>query len=556
MRVAEAARPVVVPNVARAQYARVTTNGGIDGFHSHGAGPARVLRSQATGPGGLAPVLQSTPALVVLALCCAACADPAPDTAAEDDHSHAGGGTVTHWTGALELFVEYPPHVRDIASDPWAIHLTWLEDWQPVREGALTLLLRGPGGAREEIVVPGPDRPGVYTATPALPATGTWRADMTLAAGGAEHAIPVGQLQVFESGDALPHDVEEPPPGLITLLKEQQWSMPFAVALAGERRIPRTIPVAGEIVAPGGGLAHVSTLVAGLIVARGPVLNPGDRVDAGQVLALIAPASLDDSYSRLRADVAAAEREAARAEYLFAAGAIARRRFEHTQHELEVARAALEALGGSRPAGDGDGEDSHLYRLRSPIGGVVSERQVAPGQHVEAGTHAFTVVNPETLWFVARVPARNAGEAGDVSGAWFTAEGASRVHRADRVVSVGNVIDPQSRTLPVRLAVANPDGVLKVGMLANGHLFVGNEVAGVAVPAAAVQEEDGLAVVYVKVGGEAFQRRVVELGPSDGMWVLVTGEIASGDHVVTTGAYQVRLASVGAAEISDHGHPH
>ncbi len=514
---------------------------------------ARVVSA---GSRGLARVVRKRAGLVALVLGSTACDRPAAETTAEDDHSHAGGGIVTHWTDMLELFVEYPPHVRDVPSDPWAIHLTWLEDWQPVREGALTLLLRGPGGAREEIVMPEPDRRGVYTATPALPATGTWRADMTLATGDTEHAIPVGQLQVFESEDALPHDVEEPPPGLITLLKEQQWSMPFRVALAEERRIARTIPVAGEIVAPAGGLAHVSTLVEGLVVAHGPVVNPGDRVEAGQTLALIAPASLDDSYSRLLADVAAAEREAARTEQLYAAGAIARRRYEHAQHELEVARAALAALGGARPDDDVDGEDSHLYHLRSPIAGVVSERHVAAGQHVEAGTHAFTVVNPARLWFVARVPTRDAGKAGEVRGAWFTVEGAERVHRADRVVSVGSVIDPESRTLPVRLAVANPDGVLKVGMLANGHLLVGDEVEGVAVPAAAVQEEDGLAVIYVKVGGEAFQRRVVELGPSDGAWVLVTGEIANGEQVVTTGAYQVRLASLGDAEISDHGHPH
>ena len=494
--------------------------------------------------------------LAALALWCSACAEPAADATAEADHSHAGGGVVTHWTGALELFVEHPPHVRDVPSDPWAIHLTWLEDWQPVREGVLTLLLRGPGGLREEIVMAAPGRPGVYTATPALAATGTWRADFTLAAQGGEHAIPVGQLQVFESEDALPHDVEQPPPGLITLLKEQQWSMPFKVALAEERRIPRTIPAAGEIVAPGDGLAHVSTLVAGLIVARGPVLNPGDRVETSQTLALIAPASLDDSYSRVRADVAAAEREAARAEHLFAADAITRQSLEHAQRDLEVARAVFKAIGGAYPDDEEDGADAHLYHLRSPIAGVISERHVAPGQHVDPGTHAFTVVNPETLWFVARVAARDAGEAGNVRGAWFTVEGASRVHRADRLVSVGSVIDSESRTLPVRLAVSNHDGVLKVGMLANGHLFVGDEVEGVAVPAAAVQEEDGLAVVYVKAGGEAFQRRVVELGPSDGSWVLVTGEIASGEQVVTTGAYQVRLASLGDAEVSDHGHPH
>ena len=118
------------------------------------------------------------------------------------------------------------------------------------------------------------------------------------------------------------------------------------------------------------------------------------------------------------------------------------------------------------------------------------------------------------------------------------------------------MIDPASRTLPVRYAVRNPDRALKVGMLADGHLLVGDPVDGVAVPTAAIQDEDGLAVVYAKVGGEAFQRRVVEVGPSDGSWTIVVSGVASGEQVVATGAYQVRLASLGEAEISDHGHPH
>ena len=482
---------------------------------------------------------------------------PADDAAAAADHSHSGGGVVTHWTEALELFVEYPPHVQGVASDPWAIHLTWLEDWKPVLEGALALVLRGPDGAREEIALDAPDRPGVYTATPTLPATGTWRADMTLSVGGRDHEIPVGQLEVFENEDALPHDVEQPPPNLITLLKEQQWSMPFAVDLAEERRIPASIPATGEILAPTGGLAHVSAPVAGVVLVRGPVPAPGDRVQAGETLALIAPVGIDDSYLRMRADVVSARREAARAERLFAAGAIPQRRLQEARHELEVALAAFEAIGGMRPANAGeDDSEQYLYELRSPIGGVISGRHVAPGEHVQVGTHAFTVVNPARLWFVARVPARHAGVMSGVRGAWFTVEGGARTYRVGRAAATGSVIDSENRTLPVHFTVSNVDGSLKVGMFAEGRILVGAPVAGAAVPAPAVQEEDGLSVVYVKVGGEAFQRRVVELGPSDGKWTIVLSGIEVGDEVVTTGAYQVKLASLGDAELSDHGHPH
>ena len=486
----------------------------------------------------------------------AGCAGPPVDTAVAADHSHAGGGVVTLWTEALELFVDYPPHVRGIESDPWAIHLTWLADWKPVREGRLTVLLRGPGGAREEVLLESPAAPGIYTPTPTLPATGTWRADLTLTAGGVEYGIPVGQLQVFEDEDALPHDVETPPADLIAFSKEQQWSMPFEVAIAEERRIPGSIPATGEIAAPGNGFAHISTPVAGLLLVQGPSAVPGDAVRAGETLALIAPTDGDASYARMRHDVVRAEREAARAERLVAAGAIAQRRLEEARHELELALASFEAIGGIREGEEGAGRDPNVYRLQSPIGGVISDRLVAPGQHVGVGTHAFTVVNPDTLWFVAHVQARHAEAASDASGAWFTVEGASHTHTADRVVSVGTVIDPVSRTLPVRFAVSNPDGELKVGLLAEGHLLLGAPVEGVAVPARAILDEDGLSVVYVKLGGEAFQRRVVDPGPSDGTWTIVRSGVASGEQVVAQGAYQVRLASLGDVEISDHGHPH
>ncbi|MFV1988895.1 MAG: efflux RND transporter periplasmic adaptor subunit, partial [Gemmatimonadota bacterium] len=186
--------------------------------------------------------------------------------------------------------------------------------------------------------------------------------------------------------------------------------------------------------------------------------------------------------------------------------------------------------------------------------GVLAERHLAPGQRVEVGALAFTVVNPRTLWFRAQVPAGQAEEVSGVVGAWFTVEGGSHAHTVERVVSVGSVIDPETRTLPVYLAISNLDGSLKVGMLAEGRLLIGAPVSGVAIPTSAIQDEDGLSVAYVKLGGEAFQRRVLTLGPSDGLWTIVRSGVGPGEHVVTVGAYQVRLASLGDAEISEHSH--
>ncbi|MDX1577462.1 MAG: efflux RND transporter periplasmic adaptor subunit, partial [Gemmatimonadota bacterium] len=340
----------------------------------------------------------------------------------------------------------------------------------------------------------------------------------------------------------------------IPFLKEQQWSMPFDIAVAEEREIRASIPAPGELVAPPRGLVRVVAPMPGLVLTRGPAPAPGDRVRAGQALALLAPTSADDSYARLRADVEALRREVARAERLYAAEAIPERRLVEARHELDVALAALETVGGT--GGDEADASPHTYALRSPIDGVIAERHVAAGERLEAGGRAFTVVDPRALWLRLRVPARRAEAASGVTGAWFTAEGGDRRHRADRVVSIGSIIDPGSRTVPIYLAIERPDPGLKVGMLAEGHLFMGEPIQGVAIPASAIQGEDGLEVAYVKVGGEAFQRRVLDTGPTDGTWTLVRSGVEAGEQVVTEGAYQVMLASLGDAEISDHGHPH
>ena len=78
----------------------------------------------------------------------------------------------------------------------------------------------------------------------------------------------------------------------------------------------------------------------------------------------------------------------------------------------------------------------------------------------------------------------------------------------------------------------------------------------VAVPDAAIREEDGLHVAYVEVGGESFERRVLDRGPGDGSWTIVRRGLAAGERVVIEGAYQVRLASLGEVTPADHGHLH
>jgi membrane fusion protein, heavy metal efflux system len=141
------------------------------------------------------------------------------------------------------------------------------------------------------------------------------------------------------------------------------------------------------------------------------------------------------------------------------------------------------------------------------------------------------------------------------AGVEFQVEGSTRTYVARRVVSIGGVIDSMSRTVPVLFEVANPDGSLKVGANARVAVRTGQRESGVAIPAAAVLDEDGRPIVYVQVEGESFAKREIVVGGREGDVVLVRSGLKAGERVVTGAAYQVRLASL-STSVPAHGHEH
>jgi len=92
-------------------------------------------------------------------------------------------------------------------------------------------------------------------------------------------------------------------------------------------------------------------------------------------------------------------------------------------------------------------------------------------------------------------------------------------------------------------------------MFAKVHVLSGQEVKGLAIPVSAVVDDGKQEVVFVLASGEAFERRPVRLGVRDGDWVQVLDGLASGERVVTRGAWQVRLAAAGGT-LPASGHVH
>jgi membrane fusion protein, heavy metal efflux system len=355
---------------------------------------------------------------------------------------------------------------------------------------------------------------------------------------------------VWSDAGELPPE-EEQEDGGIVFLKEQQWVIPFAVEPAREQPVQRAVAAPGEIVARDGSLAQVSAPISGMAAAAANRGAPsvGEYVRAGQVLAVLSPTSGEGGYARARGELERLEREVARAERLYAAGAVPRRRLDEARHELRVARAEMRAIGGGGADGD--------FRLRvtAPIGGVIAQRSFVPGGRVEAGEPLFVVVDASAVWLRVQLPAATASALTRESSPTFTVEGADRSFETTRLVSVGSVLDPRTRTVPAVFEAPNPGGMLRIGQFARATVPLGGTITGVAIPSGAIVDDNGTDVAYVQTGGESFERRVLTLGERDAVRTLVTAGIRPGERVVTTGAYQVRLASLSGGDFAG-GHAH
>ncbi|MEZ4698365.1 MAG: efflux RND transporter periplasmic adaptor subunit [Rhodothermales bacterium] len=474
--------------------------------------------------------------------------DTDPATAA-DDHEEEGGGAVTIWTDQSELFFEYPAMVAGRQSGAWAVHLTRLDDFSPITDGTLTLTFRAADGTAHETIVEAPTRPGIYGPRPTVEQAGLYHVAMTIAGSQLNDSYDIGTVPVYAAVEEIEPSPEEAGGG-ISFLKEQQWPIEFAVVRVEERDIARTLDVTGEIVPAAGRVADVASPVSGLALVKSNLnaLAPGQRVREGQTLVTLSPTVQDNSFAEARANVERLTREVRRAERLYAAEAIPERRLTETKHDLDVARSAFTALGGTVAEG-------YDFPITAPIAGVIQERGFNPGARVEAGQILYNIVDPGVVWLRLRIPSLHAAEVNGARASSFTVEGSDRRYRARNLVSIGSVIDPLNRTLPVTMAVDNPDGSLKIGMLALAQLELGGNVNGLAVPNAAIMNEDGAAVAYVQVGGESFERRQLVVGPSDGAFTIVEKGLSAGEHVVIEGGYQVYLATLSTSDIGE-GHTH
>ena len=181
----------------------------------------------------------------------------------------------------------------------------------------------------------------------------------------------------------------------------------------------------------------------------------------------------------------------------------------------------------------------------APIGGVVTDRQVGPGQYIQAGASnpVFSIGDLSTVWLIAAVPETDAPfiERGQTVEVRVLAL-PGRVFKA-QLTAVGAQVDPVTRRVPVRATLANPEGKLKPQMFASFSIITSGESQAPSVPEEAIVREGDQARVWVVAEHNTLTLRLIRTGrSSDGMVEVLDG-LKAGEKVVTRGSLFIDRAA-------------
>jgi membrane fusion protein, heavy metal efflux system len=363
--------------------------------------------------------------------------------------------------------------------------------------------------------------------------------------------------------NASPATAPQLPANIVMIRQDSQRAAGFALTKVIARPLPITTTAVGSLTVDEEKTDHVGVIFAGIVTQV--LVNVGDQVKDGQVIARLHTHDLHDAISAYRMGLAEAERTRRLIDY----ARQSRDRYD-SLYEIKFAsrqEAEQAAMGYRNAVADYDKADAMLQGARShladmlgvaddkisesdlradtipiktPRSGIVIARYITPGMALNPGAQTFTVSGLGTLWMMAAVSEEN------LAGLRIGMPVTLRVRAypgetfVGQIVQLGPQLDPATRTLTVRVLVPNRDGRLRPEMYATAEIERGASRSALFVPEVSVQNLNGSAVVFVRRPNSEFEARPVKLGVKMDHEVEIVEGLKTGEQVVTDGAFVVK----------------
>lgn len=373
----------------------------------------------------------------------------------------------------------------------------------------------------------------------------------------------LGVMALASGCDGTPNDVgaSKTPvavsaPGLITLSVEESSRIGLVVqpVARSDFRTHRDFPA---IVQPNQrNMAEITTLVRGRVIEV--YADLGQQVKANTPLAILYSSELglaQSAYLKARAKLHVAEQAYNRAQFLLQEKVIgeaeAQRRHAEllsTQAEANESRDRLKLLGMSGDELrrlDSSREIRSVVPIVAPFAGRIIGRNLTRGEVVETTEKLFVIADLSEVWVQANIPEKDIPFVHSIH-----ASGGNQVEVRinaypkevfkGTITYVGDILDPVTRTMQLRLELPNSDGRLKPEMFATIRLYSEAQPDRLAVPEAALQRDQGRTFVFVRRTANEYELREVHVGESNGTVAAILGGLNEGEPVVTHGAFVLK----------------
>jgi cobalt-zinc-cadmium efflux system membrane fusion protein len=310
-------------------------------------------------------------------------------------------------------------------------------------------------------------------------------------------------------------------------------------------------------------LFHVTPRIDGRVLEL--YVSVGSSVSKGQKLALLDSTTMGETkseYLKSKTLVELAKANYEREKSLFDQKIAAKKDVLTAEAEYRKAEAELRSLeeklklyGLSRDNLSNLETASSQFVITAPGGGVVIEKDISQGEVVQSGKKILTISDLSTVWIVVDVYDRDLTKVRKGTEVTLSVDAYNENTFRGAVDYISDVVNPESRTVQVRVKVPNPNRQLKPGMFAAATFEApGSDSTKKAayIPSTAVFDIKGKKVVFVEESSGRFHPKDVEVASVTGNQVEITKGLNEGDKVVTNGG--IYLKSSLLKEELGHGH--
>lgn len=496
--------------------------------------------------------------LVVLAFLAMSCHKKAEDAHAHnEDGSHVGEEIprldYTIWSDKTELFVEFPALIVGSPSK-FAAHFTVLENHQPVREGSVTVSLIKEGkGIRN--TAKEPSSPGIFSPAIQPKESGIHQLVFDLKTPEYSDRITIDEVMVYPNAEeAIKALGAAGDDGSISFLKEQAWKIDFQTAPVVSGEIYDVINTSGVWMSSPSSVKSLVAKSNGVVDFKVENLTEGKAVKQGQLLMSLNSEGL--ASNNLSTDIASAKAEyqQAKSEYerkkeLYESEIVPKSEFEKVESHFEIVKANYQSLisgvsGGSK-------------QMRAPFDGFIKSIKVSNGDYVEQGEALIAVGTHQSRVLKTQLAPSYNITLENLQNMWFQTSDANWINIKDAEGEILSISKDVERDNPMISIFAQVNVVvdMPIGSFTTVQIATGDASQNTMIPINALLEDYGSYSVIVQISGESFERRSVKIGKRNGKNVEIIKGLQAGEVVVTTGAYQVKMASMSGSTPA-HGHEH